>query len=138
MEDDNGIVSEGGDGSGAALRSQLGMPDTADKRRKYFLDQQHREKFTFEKGRLYQGDFHNPYLDFSNYGLKLPGFSIGVVRYLNDKTHGLRYVFKDRKTSEVFFVVVFTLLFGDDLQHALYDDRNTREQANRPRSSTLD
>ena len=41
--------------------------------------------------------------------LKLPGFSIKVARFINDKTHKLRYVFKNKKTDDVYFVVVFNL-----------------------------
>lgn len=66
MEDDNGIVYEGGDGSGQDIRLEKGLPDAAEKRRKFFLDKEHRDNFDFEQGRLYQGDFHNPYLDFSS------------------------------------------------------------------------
>lgn len=136
LKDDKSIVFEGGQGSGHDVRSELGLPDTADKRRKFFLDREHREKFVFEQGRLYEGDFHNPYLDFSSeyqswmqyppvtdssvdYALKLPGFSLGVLKYIGDKTHTLRYVFKDRKTGDVFFVVVITLLFGQQLQDVI-------------------
>ena len=39
--------------------------------------------------------------DQTDYALKLPGFSLGVMRYLDDKTHELRYVFKNRVTGAV-------------------------------------
>ena len=66
METDKGIVVEGADGSGQDVRRQHGIPEAAEKRRKYFIEKQHRKDFSFEAGRLYQGDFHNPYLDFSS------------------------------------------------------------------------
>ncbi|KAF2494770.1 DUF1769-domain-containing protein [Lophium mytilinum] len=113
------VIEEGGDGSGAGVRERLGVPDTANKRRKHFLKRERLEGFVFEEGRRYGGDFFNPYLDFSNFALKLPGFSISVVRYIDDKTHELRYVLKDRETGEVGLVVIFTLLFGKKLEEAL-------------------
>ncbi|MGI4851752.1 MAG: DUF1769 domain-containing protein [Janthinobacterium lividum] len=57
--------------------------------------------------------------------LKLPGFDIRIAKYINDKTHTLRYVFKNRKTDEVYFVVVFTLLFGEELEAALEEDHTS-------------
>ena len=69
----------------------------------------------FEKGRLYQGDFFNPYIDFPNFSLKLPGFSLKVLKYIGDKTHCLRYVFKNRETGDLYFNINFTLLWGEQL-----------------------
>ncbi|KAK8210890.1 hypothetical protein IWZ01DRAFT_297296 [Phyllosticta capitalensis] len=112
-------LAEGGDGDGEQVRKGLGLPADADKRRKWFLDREHREAFVFEEGRAYQGDFFNPYLDFNKFALRLPGFSLGVLRYIDDKTHTLRWVFKNRETNDVYFVVVFNLLFGKELEEAL-------------------
>lgn len=51
-----------------------------------------------------------------------------MIKYINDKTHILRYVFKNRKNGEVYFVVNITLLFGEDLQEALREeDERSRE-----------
>lgn len=115
-------MKEGADGSGNAVREKHGIPADPDKRRKFFLSDEHRANFAFEKGRLYQGDFFNPYLDFNKLALKLPGFSLSVVKYLNDKTHSLRYVFKNVETGELYFVVVLTLLIGHDIQAAVEAD----------------
>ncbi|KAK7517584.1 hypothetical protein IWZ03DRAFT_310116 [Phyllosticta citriasiana] len=112
-------LAEGGDGDGEQVRKGLSLPTDADKRRKWFLDREHREAFVFEEGRAYQGDFFNPYLDFNKFALRLPGFSLGVLRYIDDKTHTLRWVFKNRTTGDVYFVVVFNLLFGQELEEAL-------------------
>lgn len=49
------------------------------------------------------------YTDFS---LRLPGFSIKVAKYIDAKNHQLRYVLKNKRTGDVYFVVLFTLLLG--------------------------
>ena len=121
-------MQEGGEGSGAAIRQKLGIPENNEKRRKFFLSSQHREAFTFEKGRLYQGDFYNPYLDFSNLALKLPGFSLKVVKYVDHKSHCLRYIFKNRETGDVYFNVNLHLLWGDQLDVAMKKDAEQRKQ----------
>jgi Protein of unknown function (DUF1769) len=131
-------LEEGADGSGISVRSEHNIPDDNQKRRKHFLKEANREKFVFEQGRLYQGDFYNPYIDFQKFKLRLPGFSISVVRYINDKTHNLRYVFKNVKTGDVYFVVVITLLHGDDVDRALREeDDRENEEANRLEKSSV-
>ncbi|KAJ4349353.1 uncharacterized protein N0V89_007967 [Didymosphaeria variabile] len=117
--DAKGVIEEGADGSGQRIRADGHIPAKTSKRRKHFLDQKNLEQFTFEAGRMYQADFFNPYLDFANFALRIPGFSISVVRYIDDKTHQLRYVLKNRSTDEVLFVVIFTLLFGQKLEDTL-------------------
>lgn len=115
-------LREGAEGSGHEVRRLHGLPENNNKRRKHFLKAQNREKFVFEKDRVYQGDFFNPYIDFQKFKLKLPGFSLSVARYINDKTHHLRHVFKNRKTGDLYFVVTFTLLFADDVDRALEEE----------------
>ncbi|KAK3676956.1 hypothetical protein LTR78_003161 [Recurvomyces mirabilis] len=122
-----GVVKEGGDGEGQEIRHKIGLPETGDKRRKHFLSAPHREAFTFEKGRVYQGDFYNPYLDFPNFSLKLPGFSLKVVKYIDQKSHCLRYVFKNRKTQDVYFTVHIHLLWGEQLQQAVQREEEQRQ-----------
>lgn len=121
-----GAFTDGADGSGETVRDEIGMPEDNEKRRKFFLNAANRHKLVFKKGRLYQGDFYNPYLDFANFALKLPGFSLKVIKYIGEKTHCLRYVFKDRVTGNVYFNVNFTLLWGDKLRQALEDDGRVR------------
>ena len=135
-------LEEGADGSGADVRKQLGIPDGS-KRRKFYLSPERRSEFVFEKDRLYQGDFFNPYLDFNKFALRLPGFKIRVIKYINDKTHNLRYVLKNRKTGDAYFVINIALLFGEDMQQALLEEDKqsraaTREPspAPKPRSPT--
>lgn len=121
--DEVDVMTDGGDGSGAEIRQKLGIPDNNEKRRKHFLSAANREQFVFEKGRVYQGDFYNPYIDFGNFALKLPGFSLKVIKYVDQKSHCLRYVFKNRETGDVYFNINFHLLWGDKLEQALEEDK---------------
>jgi Protein of unknown function (DUF1769) len=108
------VVEEGAEGSGSELRSTLSIPPDSGARKKHFLTESNRETFTFEAGRLYQSDFGNPFLDFNDFSLKLPGFSLNVIKYVDEKTHELRYVLKNRITDDIYAVVLFSLLFGDE------------------------
>lgn len=118
-------LREGADGDGHDVRQLHGLHENNNKRRKHLLNHKNRERFILEKDRLYQVDFFNPYIDFQKFKLKLPGFSLSCLRYINDKTHHLRYVFKNRKTGDLYFVVIFTLLFADDVDRAL-EEENAR------------
>lgn len=132
MSKENGdVVEEGATGSGHALREAQGLPSKWKKRRKHFLDAQALESFTFEKGRMYHADFFNPHLDFANFSLRLPGFSISVAKYIDEKTHHLRFVMKNRSTEEALFVVFFKLLFGQELENMLDNKMGGREEADR-------
>ncbi|KAF2153269.1 DUF1769-domain-containing protein [Myriangium duriaei CBS 260.36] len=120
------IVREGSSGSsGAAVRSDNKIPADAAARKKFFLQEAHLKAFTFEKGRTYDFDFFNPYLDFNDFALRLPGFSvipgitIPVISYWDGqplRSHAIRYVLKNRATGEPLFVVIFTLIPKDDLE----------------------
>lgn len=131
------VLTEGADGSGVAVRESLNLPENNEKRRKFFLDAAHRETFVFEKGRCYAADFYNPYIDFGNFLLKLPGFNLKVIKYVEDKTHCLRYVFKDRETGDVFFNVNFHLLWGDQLTQALEYDKLFEQEVGRGTGTSL-
>nr|OQO18796.1 hypothetical protein B0A51_14479 [Rachicladosporium sp. CCFEE 5018] len=121
---EDAAMEEGGEGSGSEVRQHLGLPENNKKRRKHFLSAAHREGFTFENGRLYQADFYNPYLDFGNFSLKLPGFSLKVIKYIDEKSHCLRYVFKDRESGEVYMNVNFELLMGKEVDDALAREKS--------------
>jgi hypothetical protein len=111
--------------SGEDVRKAQHMATDAHHRRKRFRSEAHRAEFgMFEAGRLYHADFFNPYIDFSSFSLTLPGgFQLHCLKYIGDKTHKLRYVFKDSEDPEkVYFCVVFTLLHGKDLEHALKEE----------------
>lgn len=62
---EDGVVEEGGDGDGEKMREQKNVPRDAAARKKWFLDETKRKDWEFEAGRLYCGDFFNPYLDFN-------------------------------------------------------------------------
>jgi hypothetical protein len=117
------VTREGGDGSGEEERARLGLPENNEKRRKFFLDAKNRESLVFEKGRSYTADFYNPYLDFGNCALKLPGFSLNVIKYVDEKSHCLRYVFKNRETGDVYLNVNIALLWDQDLMDALQAEK---------------
>ncbi|KAE8353980.1 hypothetical protein BDV28DRAFT_96516 [Aspergillus coremiiformis] len=106
----NRVVEEGGEGSGVEVREQSGVPGGVNERRKYFQSEEARDGFVFEEGRVYWVDFGNPYLAFNDFSLRLPGFTINVLQYINKDNHSLRYVLKNRETGEVYLVVLFTLL----------------------------
>jgi hypothetical protein len=121
------VLREGADGEGDEIRKRLQLPENNEKRRRHFLKRSNREAFTFEKGRLYGADFFNPYLDFGNFALKLPGFSIKVIKYIDEKSHTLRYVFKNRATGDVYMSVNLNLLWGEQLTKALKEDEDMLE-----------
>ena len=132
------VVEEGGDGSGEEVRDDLKIPADASSRKKFFLKEENREEFNFEKGRLYQADFGNPYLDFNTFSLKLPGFTLNVIKYVDSKTHELRYTMKNKATDEVYAVVLFTLLFGEELDELAQDETkglSTNRETTPPGSS---
>ncbi|ETN38676.1 uncharacterized protein HMPREF1541_06713 [Cyphellophora europaea CBS 101466] len=109
------IIEEGADDESAEeARTKAGMPSGSAGRKKFYLTESNRDKFTFEKGRLYMADFFNPYLDFNDFSLKLPGFSLNVIKYVDSKTHELRYVLKNQKTGELYAAFMFTLLWGEE------------------------
>ncbi|KAK5101570.1 hypothetical protein LTR70_000703 [Exophiala xenobiotica] len=110
------VVEEGAEGDGQEERDEAGLPADAAARKKHFLTRSNLENFVFQKGRLYQSDFGNGYLDFNDFALKLPGFTVNVINYVDTKTHELRYTLKNMKTGEVYCVVLFTLLFGEELE----------------------
>ncbi|KAI9762774.1 MAG: hypothetical protein M4579_000126 [Chaenotheca gracillima] len=115
--DDKGSVSileEGADGPEAEkIRQDKGLPADGAARKKWFLDEAKRKEWEFEAGRLYHADFFNPYLDFNEFALKLPGFSLPIIKYWDGqplRSHSVRYVLKNKETSEVYFVLVFALV----------------------------
>lgn len=79
---------EGGDEDGLSAREQVGAPATAKARMKWALGKKAKEDWRFEYGKTYGLDFYNPYIDFSNLALRLPGFHLPIVRYWDGQ--GLR------------------------------------------------
>lgn len=115
---DHEVVEEGAEDDGEEIRDGIGIPKDAGARKKFFLDEANRKRLDFGADRLYRMDFFNPYLDFNAFALKLPGFSIPVLSFLDArevKSHKLRYVLKNKATGQVYFVVVFTVLSLEDI-----------------------
>ena len=59
------VIEEGGEGDGVKIRRRMAIPSQPAQRKKFFLDEQNRNAFQFEAGRLYKADFGNPYLVFN-------------------------------------------------------------------------
>ncbi|KAF4977129.1 hypothetical protein FZEAL_6317 [Fusarium zealandicum] len=102
---------EGGDEAGLQAREDIGAPVTSKARMKWALKADSKEKWIFEYDRTYGFDFYNPYLDFSNFSLKLPGFQLPIMKYWDGQ--GLRYVLRNKETEETYLVVLFTLYHKD-------------------------
>lgn len=81
------VVEEGGKGEGLEWRKSRDVPDDAGKRKAWFLAKAKAERWQWEEGRVYEGDFFNPYLDFNDFSLKLPGFSLSVLGYLGGEDY---------------------------------------------------
>jgi len=115
LHDDERIIEEGAedDEGSSKIREDLGIPQDSEQRKKFFLDESNRKKFVFEKGRLYFVDFGNPYIGFSDFSLRLPGFHLQVAKYIDERNHKLRYTLKNRHTDETYLIVLFTLLLHD-------------------------
>jgi len=110
----DGVVEEGGDGEGVEWREERGVPEGAEARKKWFLGRGRTGEWVWEEGRVYRGDFFNPYLDFNGgwlwvfysaisdmfalltknsmteFALKLPGFNLSILPYLGGED-SLRY-----------------------------------------------
>lgn len=79
---------EGGDDEGIATREKANMPADSKARMKWALTDSNKEQFTFNFDTTYGMDFYNPYLDFANLTLRLPGFHLPIVKYWDGQ--GLR------------------------------------------------
>jgi hypothetical protein len=79
---------EGGDEDGLEAREEVGAPLTSKARMKWALRTDSKEKWVFEYGQTYGFDFFNPYLNFSDLALNLPGFQLPIMKYWDGQ--GLR------------------------------------------------
>lgn len=50
-------------------------------RRSYFAKEANLAKHCYRPDQVYGFDFFNPYLDFANFTLKVPGFSVDITKY---------------------------------------------------------
>jgi len=133
------VVEEGADGDEPTeVRERLHIPGDPDQRKKFFLEEANRKAFIFEKGRVYFVDFGNPYIGFSDFSLRLPGFSLQVAKYIDEKNHKLRYTLKNRHTNETYLVVLFTLLLynsKEEIEERDSDSVSSRSSSQSSRSS---
>ncbi|KAI9656257.1 MAG: hypothetical protein M1821_004920 [Bathelium mastoideum] len=116
-DDEYDILQEGATGSGEKVREESGMPGDAKARKKHYLTEANRKNFTFEAGREYKCDFFNPYLDFNEFCLRIPGFHINIIKYWGGQVmrdHSLRYVLRNKATGDLLFVIVFTLVPAEE------------------------
>lgn len=81
-------VEEGGDDAGRISRSNVGAPDGSKERMKWALHAGNKERWVWKYGQTYAIDFFNPYLDFSEFALRLPGFNLPIMKYWDGQ--GLR------------------------------------------------
>lgn len=72
---------EGGDEDGTKARAEVGAPADTKARMKWALRADAKEQWVWEYGRAYGLDFFNPYLDFSEFSLRLPGFTLPIMKY---------------------------------------------------------
>ncbi|KAL2061345.1 hypothetical protein VTL71DRAFT_7618 [Oculimacula yallundae] len=107
------VFEEGGDEEGLSVRTEKGVPESEAARKKHFLVEEKRKEWEWEEGRVYGCDFYNPYLDFNDFALRLPGFTLPIMNYWDGQ--GLRYTLKNRATDTVLFVVLFTLYLKEDV-----------------------
>ncbi|KAI0595529.1 hypothetical protein F4775DRAFT_568697 [Biscogniauxia sp. FL1348] len=124
---------EGGDEEGILWRRDVaGAPDGAKERKTWALKGAGKDRWVFEYGRTYCADFFNPYLDFKEFALRLPGFTLPIMKYWDGqslsakntekennkqpkRSHALRYVLRNRSTGDTYLVVVFTLYLREDI-----------------------
>lgn len=59
------VIEEGGSDEGLEIRRKNDVPETEAARKKFFLNEENRQKWEWESGRTYGADFFNAYLDFN-------------------------------------------------------------------------
>ncbi|KLP01869.1 uncharacterized protein FFB20_14150 [Fusarium fujikuroi] len=102
---------EGGDEDGLEAREEVGAPLTSKARMKWALRADAKEKWVFKYDQTYGFDFFNPYLNFSDLALNLPGFQLPIMKYWDGQ--GLRYVLRNKETGEPYLVILFSLYHKD-------------------------
>ncbi|KAJ5774211.1 hypothetical protein N7457_009107 [Penicillium paradoxum] len=108
------VVEEGAYSEEAAeTRRKFNIPDTVEGRRKHFQNEANRKEFEFEPGRMYVADFGNPYLAFNDFSVRLPAFTLHVMKYVEEKNHELRYTLKDVSTGRVYLAVLFSVVIPE-------------------------
>lgn len=88
----------------AIVSAALQIPQTAAGRKKFFLDDAKKREVSFRKGYTYGFDFFGPWLDFNSFQVKLPGFTVNLLRYWDGQP--IRYVLKNSRTNDMYAVIV--------------------------------
>jgi len=97
------------DAEGVDMRKRLNAPGDAKARMKWALKDSNKEGWVWGFGKTYGVDFFNPYVDFGEFSLRLPGFHLPIMKYWDGQ--GLRYV--------SFFVGCFLSLFPSSVSTPL-------------------
>jgi hypothetical protein len=124
------VIEEGSYSEDAAnVRQQFNIPETPMGRRKHFQDEANRKEFEFEPGRMYVADFGNPYLAFEDFSVRLPGFNLHIMKYVDESNHELRYTLKDISTGRVYLAVVFSVVLGEPEYEKVYRKSEQRDDS---------
>ncbi|KAM0238526.1 hypothetical protein ACHAPO_003494 [Fusarium lateritium] len=133
---------EGGDEDGLEAREEVGAPLTSKARMKWALRTDSKEKWVFEYGQTYGFDFFNPYLNFSDLALNLPGFQLPIMKYWDGQ--GLRYVLRNKETEEPYLVILFSLYHKDyvnedgSLKEGAHDSLNLPDEVDAQQDDAFD
>ncbi|KAG8360508.1 hypothetical protein FVEN_g1930 [Fusarium venenatum] len=133
---------EGGDEDGLEAREEVGAPLTSKARMKWALRTDSKEKWVFEYGQTYGFDFFNPYLNFSDLALNLPGFQLPIMKYWDGQ--GLRYVLRNKETEEPYLVILFSLYHKDyvnedgSLKEGAHDSLNLPDEVDTQQDDVFD
>ncbi|KAF9949587.1 hypothetical protein BGZ72_008669 [Mortierella alpina] len=82
-------------------------------RRSYFAKPENLSNHRYRPDQVYGFDFFNPYLDFANFTLKVPGFSVDITKYWDGQP--LTYIIKSKDSSVVFMAFQFELVPVKDI-----------------------
>ncbi|KAF9290164.1 hypothetical protein BGZ68_007748 [Mortierella alpina] len=82
-------------------------------RRSYFAKPANLSNHRYRPDQVYGFDFFNPYLDFANFTLKVPGFSVDITKYWDGQP--LTYIIKSKDSSVVFMAFQFELIPVEDI-----------------------
>lgn len=54
----------------------------------------------------------------ADFSIRLPIFTVRVTDYIEEADHELRYVLKNKTTGDVYFVLLFSLMFVGDKENS--------------------
>lgn len=117
-------LKEGATGSGVAVRAASGMPDDADKRRRWAKTAEGKA-FVFEAGRAYTFHFAHSYINWGDLAISLPGMTVHPLKYAGAKSsHKVRLFLEDVNRDRLYLVIYCRLLVGEDLEKALEQEKS--------------